>query len=182
MVAEVICDTTDNENSADHWNLQRCSVWLTWAISCRDFSSFSRSSTAATQSPMTDSLVSLSIKLSRDTLTWDHRLTLDPKVAGQRRRQNFVYTVPLWSPAQSDAAAGTAPASGGVYTRIAQRRFLSRLAERGAWNTQQKLPWCNPDWGSLQDWLVPFHGGLVLHLVWVELVILWLGCLLLNTA
>lgn len=43
---------------------------LTRAFSSSAFSSFSRCSTLATQSPISDRLVRMSIKLSRDTLTW----------------------------------------------------------------------------------------------------------------
>lgn len=76
------------------WNgLKYCCVcvcWLTWAFSSSVFSSFSRCSTLATQSPISDRLVRLSIKPSRDTLTWRTKEGTET-VTEKRQRQLLCY-------------------------------------------------------------------------------------------
>lgn len=53
---------------------------------------------------------------------------------GLENRGGFT-ELPLWSPAQSGAAEGIAPVSGGVCSKTVQKRSLSHLAGPGAWNT-----------------------------------------------
>lgn len=65
----------------------------TWAFSSSDFSSFSRCSTLATQSPVSDRLVRLSIKLSRDTLTWRTKEGTDTEKRPKRKGYPFIHTV-----------------------------------------------------------------------------------------